>query len=287
MADLSLVEIHSLERLLQMGHDHPHGAGYVLDFTNPSFAAFFRTLSVNIENPKYTADKPSPSKANRMRGFWEQESNALVGNALGPLIDKAEANLKDSPGGISSGDKGLVRECRAIVARLTGKRPQPAQTDWSAFLSEDFSAVNIGALGLEATLTPIIEGRLAEARTCLANGANLSAIFMAGGILEGLLLGEATRQPEAFNRAQASPKGPESRPKQFHEWTLANFIDVARELDILGEDISKFSHALRDFRNHIHPHQQMAQSFTPDEDTAKMCVQVMFAAIRDLSRRDG
>ncbi len=285
MADLSSGEICKLEKLLQMGRDHRNGAGYVLDFSDSSFTKFFNDLSVEIDSPKYTNDKARSSKAKKIRRFWEQDSNALVGHALGLLIDRAENNLANALGSITSNDERSVNACRAIADRLKGERPQPAQTDLSAFLSEDFSNVEIGALGLEGTLTSIIEGRLAEVQICLANGANLSAIFMAGSILEGLLLGEATRQPEEFNRAQDSPKGLNNRPKQFHEWTLANFIDVARELGILGEDISRFSHALRGFRNYIHPHQQMKKGFTPNEDTANLCVHVLLAAIRDLSRR--
>jgi len=285
MANLSLLEIGRLERLLKMGDDHPHGAGYVLDFTNPAFAGFFKTISVDITDPKYTTDKPSGSKANIMRGFWEQESNAVVGYALSSLIDKAEDDLGNAPNGMSDRDKKLIAECREIVARLTGKSRSSDATDGITFLFEDVGAVDVDALGLEANLAPIIKERLDEAKICLANGANLAAIFMVGSVLEALLLGEARKRPEAFNRTQACPKNSEGKSKQFCEWTLANFIDVARELGLLGKDVSNFSSALRDFRNYIHPHQQMADKFSPDKDTAEMCFRAMRAAIRDLNGR--
>ena len=55
-------------------------------------------------------------------------------------------------------------------------------------------------------------------------------------------------------------------------------------LDLVGEDVKKFSHALRDFRNYIHPFQQMASQFNPDQHTAKICWQVLQAAITQLSK---
>ena len=74
--------------------------------------------------------------------------------------------------------------------------------------------------------------------------------------------------------------------KQFHEWTLSEFINVAYDIGwrrILKPDVQKFSHGLRDFRNYIHPYQQMASAFKPDEHTAKVCFQVLKAALADMA----
>jgi hypothetical protein len=69
------------------------------------------------------------------------------------------------------------------------------------------------------------------------------------------------------------------------KWIIANdFINVARDLNLVGEDVKKFSHALRDFRNYIHPYQQMSSNFNPDEHTAQICWKVLQAAITQLSK---
>jgi hypothetical protein len=72
--------------------------------------------------------------------------------------------------------------------------------------------------------------------------------------------------------------------KQFQDWTLSDFIDVARDLNLVREDVKKFSHALRDFRNYIHPYQQMSSGFNPDEHTARICWHVLQVAITQLSK---
>ena len=71
--------------------------------------------------------------------------------------------------------------------------------------------------------------------------------------------------------------------KRFHEWSLAQFIDVACEAGLLKPDVKKFSHGLRDFRNYIHPYQQMVSGFTPDQYTAKVCFQVLKAALASVA----
>ena len=52
-----------------------------------------------------------------------------------------------------------------------------------------------------------------------------------------------------FNQATAAPKDKVSgQVKQFQDWTLGNFIDVAHEIGWLGLDVKKYGHALRDFK---------------------------------------
>jgi hypothetical protein len=128
------------------------------------------------------------------------------------------------------------------------------------------------------------EQRLDEIRKCLTAQAPLAVIFLCGSTLEGILLGTASARAKDFNQSSLSPKDKLGKVKQFQEWTLNDFINVARDLGLVGEDVKKFSHALRDFRNYIHPFKQMASQFNPDQRTAKICWQVLQAAITQLSK---
>ena len=76
MSDLTAVEKMKLEKALKMAD------GFVMNFTNRSFAEFviFGSTELDIYNPKY--DYASGSEANRLRAFWKLESNYAVGNLL-------------------------------------------------------------------------------------------------------------------------------------------------------------------------------------------------------------
>jgi hypothetical protein len=106
--------------------------------------------------------------------------------------------------------------------------------------------------------------------------------LLAGSTLEGIFLGLAISCPQIFNSTNASPKDNAGKVKQFHEWTLSGFIDVAKELGLIQYDTQKFSHSLRDFRNYIHPFEQLSSGFSPREHTAKICLQVLKAAIYEI-----
>jgi hypothetical protein len=159
----------------------------------------------------------------------------------------------------------------------------PAVVDLeNSFLSREFASVSVKNLGLEGPVVTVLEHRVKEIEKCFSASSPLAVILLAGSTLEGVLLGLATQYPKHFNTARASPKDGGGKVRQFQDWSLSNFIDVARELTLIQHDTQKFSHSLRDFRNYIHPFEQMASGFTPRENTAKICLQVLKAAIHDL-----
>jgi hypothetical protein len=155
------------------------------------------------------------------------------------------------------------------------------------FLNREFSNVTMQGLGLEGPVSTVLEHRIKEIEKCFSASSPLAVILLAGSTLEGILLGLAIQYPKHFNSARASPKDGAGKVKQFQDWSLSNFIDVSRELALLQHDTYKFSHSLRDFRNYIHPFEQMASGFAPREHTAKICLQVLKAAIYDLRENLG
>ena len=104
MSDLTPFEKRRFEQFLGMG------TGYVLDFTNRTFAEFVAHFTgCNIFDSRY--DYESGSKANRLRCFWQKEDNGLVGKLMGALLDYSEAT------------GAQVEGCRLIVARLLKDEP--------------------------------------------------------------------------------------------------------------------------------------------------------------------
>ena len=273
MSSLTDVEKRYLEKLLRMS------SGYVLDYSDAAFGEFFRRYNIDIHGPKYQTY--GSSKAKKMRAFWEHESDSLVGTILSEMLDSYEADCELNSRDI---DKTILERSRIIVGRLSGKVTQ-TKTSQTAddFLQNEFTIPNIQKLPIETLALPIVEKRLAESELALRAGAHLSVILLCGSVLEAVLLGAAQKEPALFNQASASPKNRDGSVKKLYEWSLAQFIDVACEIGLLKPDVKKFSHGLRDFRNYIHPYEQMVSGFTPDEHTAKVCFQVLKAALASIA----
>jgi len=154
------------------------------------------------------------------------------------------------------------------------------------FLKKEFSEISLDKIGLDSIVTETLKYRFDEIKKCLSVNAPLSVIFLTGSTLEGVLLGIASKYPKEFNQSKSSPKDKEGKVKQFPNWSLSNYIDVAYDVGLLMEDVKKFSHSLRDFRNYIHPYEQISSGFNPDKHTAKICWQVLQAAIYQLSKNE-
>lgn len=161
-------------------------------------------------------------------------------------------------------------------------KPNHATTE-NQFLSREFSNISVQKIGLEGMVSEVIEERIKEIERCYSSAAYLSVLIMAGSTLEGILLGLANQYPKDFNTAKSSPKDKLGKVYELSKWSLSSFIDVAYELGLVQHDIQRFSNTLRDFRNYIHPYQQMSFGFNPREHTAKICLHVLKAAIQEIS----
>lgn len=271
----SLVDIDKryLEKLLGMQ------SGYVLDYSDATFQEFFRRHNIDIHGKKYQTY--GTSKAKKLRAFWEQEPDKVVKPVLSEMLASYEADCELNG---READLPVLEKSKVIVARLEGKAPTTSAAETiDSFLDKEFTIPNIHKLPVEPQVATIIEARLNEARAALSAQAFLSVIFLCGSVLEGVLLGAAQKNPAKFNKSLASPKDAQGKVKPFHEWSLAQFIDTACDVNVLKPDVKKFSHGLRDFRNYIHPYEQMISGFAPDEHTAKVCFQVLKAALASLS----
>ena len=58
-------------------------------------------------------------------------------------------------------------------------------------------------------------------------------------------------------------------------------ITIYSNIDL---DVKKFSHILREFRNLIHPYQQVLLDTFPDEDTTNISWQVVNATCKDIEK---
>ncbi len=263
MSSLNFPEKKVLEELLKMS------GGYVLDFSDREFSAFFKDYQINIDNEKYH-DPYGLSKAKRLRSFWEKESDTVVGRVLEGMFLMADQSV-------------IKPQHLKIVNRLLGKESKKPVSTEDDFLEESFGKIDLKPLQLDASMAKVIDQRIKEIQGCMRGKAWLSVVILSGSSLEGILLDLASKYPKKFNQSKSAPKDKSGKVKQIHNWTLNDLINVAHETRYIKLDVKKFSHALRDFRNFIHPYEQAIQQFTPDEHTAKISWQVLQAALADLS----
>lgn len=115
---LKVSELRLLDDLFAM-----HG-GYVLDFTNHTFAIFFADeLGVDIDAPRWEVD--GTSKAKRLRYYLRNNPAPVVVKTLQALWDYREAERRRK--GIDETVPEAVVQFYDLIERLGGKRPKPTR----------------------------------------------------------------------------------------------------------------------------------------------------------------
>lgn len=100
------------------------GGGYVLDFSNDTFADFFQDeLRIDIYSPRYAV---GTSKAKRLRRFLRTADTGTCARTLTLLWEYRKAYLRRKR--IQDPVPDAERDFHLVIQRLTGKSAAPPQT---------------------------------------------------------------------------------------------------------------------------------------------------------------
>ncbi|MEX2515175.1 MAG: hypothetical protein WD335_03530 [Candidatus Paceibacterota bacterium] len=281
MSDLGNTEKQILEELLEMD------TGYVLDFSNNTFQDFVKTsVDIDIYDDKY--DLHSGSKANRLRALWNKESDEIVGKLILDLLEQMELEItfgdKDE---LSDAESKMVNKVKERAEKMAGIN---ADTYKEGDIRNNIEEVEITEsiiddLNLPPEVNQVIAQRIKEIRQCVQKDIRLATLFLCGSTLEGILIIIAKRNNTLFTQAKAAPKSSQSgKVIPLEKWKLNSLIDVAYEVGVLEEDVKRHSHAMRHFRNYIHPQEQVSENFSPSEDTSEIMWRVLKAAINQIAK---
>ena len=176
-----------------------------------------------------------------------------------------------------------AEKIRTAVGMESHKSGQYDEKNAIQFCAKNYSDKILLSLSgvFNAKLVTIIKDRLSEIERAVANNMPLAAMFLNGSTLEGALAMVAHKYPRLFNTATSAPKK-EGKVLPFTSWVLSSLIDVAYEVGVLKKDVKDFSEKVRDYRNYIHPNEQVKQGFSPTMGVAKISLQVLDLAMNEI-----
>jgi hypothetical protein len=105
-----------------------------------------------------------------------------------------------------------------------------------------------------------------------------SVIILSGGAIEAILTDLLVENATKATQSQKAPK-----QKNITKWDLADLINVAVELDLVSSGVEKLSHSVREYRNLVHPGNEIRNKLAFDSEEAKIALEVLHIVHRDLS----
>lgn len=170
----------------------------------------------------------------------------------------------------------------SVVEAYKNEKTEELKNAEDAFLEKVFPRPNFYKLKFESGIQLSLNHKLDELDICVHQKCSLASVILAGSILEGVLLFFAFNHSDEFMKSKKAPQDKSGNVKKIEGWDLYTLIEVSHSCGFIDQDIIKFSHALRGYRNFIHPSVQFVQGFTPSIHTAEMCYQVVLCAINQL-----
>lgn len=131
-------------------------------------------------------------------------------------------------------------------------------------------------------LESVVQARWLEAQRCQHAKAYVAAVVMMGSVLEALLLARCSMSSSRAYQSAAAPRDRMGKNVALPDWNLHSLIEVAVEQRWLKSDRGKFSHALRESRNIVHPYEHARSRANFDEATCTTCWHVLNSSVEDL-----
>jgi hypothetical protein len=131
---------------------------------------------------------------------------------------------------------------------------------------------------------------ISESDRALMSGERKAATVLAGSIIEALLLWALQREKgedlkAAGERAIKAEKLRNKPPVDLTRWDLVEYIEIAREMEVISKETAEQSNLAREFRNFIHPGRSQRLSKRCNRATALSAASGVEHVITDLEKK--
>lgn len=190
------------------------------------------------------------------------------------LIPRFDRQTVFSHNGARAQPLYAVSPIRSFVAGAVARLKVSIDVPESELVTQrkEFSFVN------EREMRVILERDYSEIQRAYIAKCWKSVIILSAGAIEAILTDQLLQKPSAARASAKAPKEPD-----ISKWDLANLIAVAVDLNIVSPGVEKLSHSVREYRNLVHPGNEIRRKLVFDAEEAKIALEVLHIVYRDLS----
>lgn len=128
-------------------------------------------------------------------------------------------------------------------------------------------------------LRAIVERDYGEIQRAFISNCWKSVIILCGGSIEAILTDLLLANETAAVSAKSAPKDDD-----ITRWDLARLMGVAVELKLVSAGMQKLSHPVREYRNLVHPGNEIRSKLGFGAEEAKIAVELLHILHRDLTQ---
>jgi hypothetical protein len=186
-----------------------------------------------------------------------------------PTFDPGQFLTAMASGGVSYNLVGIKTHTAMVIGRLKIAIEQP--TDTPVTERRQFGFIT------DLSLRAIIERDYSEIQRAYIAQCWKSVIILSGGAIEAILTDLLKSNEPAAKASKSAPREPD-----ITRWDLSQLIGVAVELKLVSTAVEKLSHSLREYRNLVHPGNELRNNLRFDAEEARIAIEVLNIVQRDL-----
>ena len=122
----------------------------------------------------------------------------------------------------------------------------------------------------DLNLRDIVERDYSEIQKAYISHCWKSVIILSGGAIEAILTDLLLANETSAKSAKSASNKPD-----ITRWDLSNLIDVSVELKLVSAGVEKLSHPIREYRNLVHPGNEVRNQLKFDAEEAKIALEVL------------
>ena len=130
----------------------------------------------------------------------------------------------------------------------------------------------------DTKIRDIVERDYAEIQRAFIAECWKSVIILSGGAIEAMLVDLLEQNRTSAQTAASAPKSTE-----LSRWVLSDLIAVAVELKLVSAGAEKLSHSIREYRNLVHPGNEIRNGLSFGREEARIALEVLHIIHRDLT----
>jgi hypothetical protein len=166
--------------------------------------------------------------------------------------------------------KGICAHLARVLGRLKGEIEQTAPSPVTE--AKKFPFIH------DSDIRILVERDILEAQRAYVAECWKSVIILSGGMIEAILTDLLLAN---HARAKDSSKAP--KDSDITRWHLNDLIEVAVDLDLVSSGVAILSHSIRDYRNLVHPGNELRNKLVFGAEEARISLEVLSMVHRDLS----
>jgi len=241
-----------------------------------------KTATEDFEKQRFASYRHYLDEFNRLLAAAKKMDASITMNMIAEV--PKEKRLWTGTG-FSYEEQAKLREVANAAGRLCERMQEKMDLNSSQVLKAYLNKIDIPSFDFIhiKDLIPILERDYQEVVTCRETGCWKASIILCGSLLEGILYDLLKQNETKALASKEAPKDKSGDSVPLEDWFITYLINTAADLDLIEKGIKALHHTTKDYRNLVHPTNEIKSSYKLKKEEADNAFAILNMLIKDLS----